>query len=506
MKKLVKIFLEVTLVMAMAFESGASETPLVVERATLFPRGGEVSLAIPPGPFDITLPGPFQVGTVRLEPAPGDPFPPQPQIQEEPLPGWIPPALRPLADRVEEMERHALAAEASRDALDKVVEKLDLFLPKGEGALEQIKSTEALRREYALRKGEADREAQKARDLYEAWKAELDHRLPQGGRVLRVRGTGPEAQGSRLVVWTDQMGWDHRYRLELDTATGRIVGSLRASVWNVSGVGWDAPVTLRTVRPSRTTEVPRVVPLVVSAAEKGRDHDDMVMAPMPYAMAEAPPPLAAPRGRGLRREESVRDTAFVVDRLEVSGDGTSRDLSLESFVLQSSVVLVAVPSRQAEAWVLAEVASVDRALLGGSYELVADGTPAGFATMTDRGMGQPLSLAFGSSPVVRSERLSRVGSEGTAWLKGDHRDEGYTIKVSSGLPDRRVIRVVDRIPVSAQEAVKVENLSIDPAPVKNEEGVLTWELPVDPGGSAVIAVSWRVTFPRDQELIFRDKR
>ncbi|HOU32901.1 MAG TPA: hypothetical protein PLY89_06060, partial [Synergistaceae bacterium] len=78
--------MEVTLSMAMAFESGASGTPLEVERVTLFPRGGEISLAIPPGPFDITLPGPFQVGTVRLNPAPGEPFPPQPQAREEPLP------------------------------------------------------------------------------------------------------------------------------------------------------------------------------------------------------------------------------------------------------------------------------------------------------------------------------------------------------------------------------------------------------------------------------------
>lgn len=508
MKKLVKIFLEVTLSMAMAFESGASGTPLEVERVTLFPRGGEISLAIPPGPFDITLPGPFQVGTVRLNPAPGEPFPPQPQAREEPLPGWIPPALRPLADRVDELRRRALEEEASRDALGKVMEKLDGFLPEGEGALGQIQATEALRREYALRKGEADRRAQEARDLYDAWEEELGRRLPPGDRGVVVRGAGGEGGGRHLVVRTDQMGWDHLYRLELDSATGRIVGSLRAMVWNLSGVDWDAPATLHTARPSGTAALPRVAPLVVSASEKrGGGGDDFVGPPALYAPEALPAPSSPQaRGRAPEREDSLRDTAFVVDRLEVPGDGTSRDLLLESFELQGEVVLVAVPSRREEAWILVEVASADRTFLGGACDLVVDGTSAGLSFMPDQGAGQPLSLVFGTAPAVKAERLSRVGSEGEAWLGGGHRDDGYRITVTNGLPDRRVVRVVDRIPTSAQEGVRVENVSISPAPVKNEEGVLTWEIPVDPGEKGTVVVSWRVTFPRDKELVFRDKR
>ena len=484
---------------------GAWGAPPVVDHMALFPQGAEVSFVVPPGPFDVTLPGPFAPDSVRLEPAPGERFPPQPEVTVEPLPRWIPPALRPLADRVEAMKRRALAAEASRDALGKILEKLDLFLPEGPGALEQIRSLEHLRREYALRKGESDGEADEARRLADAWEQELARRIPPGDVVLRIRGTVSGTNPRRLVVWTDQASWTYRYRLELDTATGRIEGSLRASVRNVSGVDWNGGATLHTTQPSHFTTLPRVVPLVASVREKGQE--DRIMFP-PNALAPPPAPRmeAAPRAGAPRRQESVRDVAFAVEQLAVSGDGTPRELPLETFTLQSTVALVAVPSHQAEAWILAEVASVDRAFLAGSCEMVADGAPSGSTAMPDRGAGQPLSLAFGSSPLVRAERFSKVGSEGTAWLGGGHREDGYTITVSNGLPTRRVVRVLDRIPVSAHDAVAVEDLHLDPAPVKNEEGILTWELPVEPGGRVTLSASWRMTFPGDQELTLQDKR
>ena len=57
---------------------GAWGAPPVVDHMALFPQGAEVSFVVPPGPFDVTLPGPFAPDSVRLEPAAGELFPPQP--------------------------------------------------------------------------------------------------------------------------------------------------------------------------------------------------------------------------------------------------------------------------------------------------------------------------------------------------------------------------------------------------------------------------------------------
>jgi hypothetical protein len=60
------------------------------------------------------------------------------------------------------------------------------------------------------------------------------------------------------------------------------------------------------------------------------------------------------------------------------------------------------------------------------------------------------------------------------------------------------------VPVPAQEKIRIEILTLDPKPSKQDDrGILTWDLKLAPGESRKLTVKYRLTYPADQQVIFR---
>jgi len=76
--------------------------------------------------------------------------------------------------------------------------------------------------------------------------------------------------------------------------------------------------------------------------------------------------------------------------------------------------------------------------------------------------------------------------------------------VSNGLAEAVTLKVKDRIPVPANESIKVQDVALSPEPAeRDEKGFLTWEVKLEKGQSRQISVKYTVTYPSDKELIFR---
>ncbi len=93
--------------------------------------------------------------------------------------------------------------------------------------------------------------------------------------------------------------------------------------------------------------------------------------------------------------------------------------------------------------------------------------------------------------------------EGTTWGWGKL-EKAFTFSVTNGTGTRTAVTVLDRIPVSAQEKIKVEVLAIDPKPARTDDkGILTWEMTLAPGETRKLTVNYRLTYPADRAIIFR---
>ena len=68
------------------------------------------------------------------------------------------------------------------------------------------------------------------------------------------------------------------------------------------------------------------------------------------------------------------------------------------------------------------------------------------------------------------------------------------------------VLVLDRVPVSGQQDIKVDATFKSPAPVKKDyndhRGTHLWELPVEPEQEKKVAFGYRITSPKDRPVVF----
>jgi len=129
--------------------------------------------------------------------------------------------------------------------------------------------------------------------------------------------------------------------------------------------------------------------------------------------------------------------------------------------------------------------------------------PSGKTFIETSGRGETLKLAFGKVPLVTAVIEEAVPLEGTTWGRGKL-EKAFTLSVTNGMGTPTNVRLLDRVPVSAQEKIRIEVLALDPRPSRQDDrGILTWDLKLAPGETRKLTVKYRLTYPADQRIIFR---
>jgi len=201
-------------------------------------------------------------------------------------------------------------------------------------------------------------------------------------------------------------------------------------------------------------------------------------------------------------EETPTDLSLKV-RGRTTGDGTPARIFVARFSLPAETNVVAIPALDREAWLTAEIKSLNRPLLSGGADLYLDGSPSGKAFIETSGRGEPLKLAFGKVPLVTAAIEESVPVEGTTWGRGKL-EKAFTLSVTNGMGTPTNVSLLDRVPVSAQEKIRIDVLVLDPKPSKQDDrGILTWDLKLAPGETRKLTVKYRLTYPADQRIIFR---
>ncbi len=479
-----------------AWTAPLSAQEAAVKTADVYPRGARVVLEAPARPETIfDLPMSFEEDSIRvlgqgarvLSVETG-------RIQRT---GWVPPALAELDARVRKARLEADRLESRAASLQQTAKHLQDPAPsswKPQDLLNFL-DTAAKRREQAEKEIRDNvRALEKAKAELSRLEKELSDKMPpESDSAVRVRVKTTGAGTLQLVLWTPHASWNTRYALDLAARTGKISFGQEALVQQKTGLDWDGQIILHTVQPRRTMTAPELPPLIADFRPTREMNDGILM------MKEASAPDKAP---AMVQEETLTDLALKT-RGRASGEGTPSRLSVGSFSLPSETGVVVIPALEREAWLTAEVKSLDRALLSGTAELSMDGSPSGRAFIGTMGRGESLKLAFGRVPLVTCSVEEAVPREGTTWGRG-RLEKAFTLSVTNGMGTPTAVKVLDRIPVSAQDKIKVEVTTLDPKPSKQDDrGILTWELKLAPGETKKLTVKYRLIYPADRAIIFR---
>ena len=358
---------------------------------------------------------------------------------------------------------------------------------------------------------------------------------------LRINAAADIAQEATLTVryQVPSASWQAFYDARLasgDKATApKLQIARRAAVTNTTGEDWeDIALSLSTTRPGRATAAPELnmlsvdfeqpVPVaspppapspVAGMAREATDRSVMPRAKL--AMPEAAKSADMKEEAATETKAETSATAFqsvfaIPGRSTVKAQSEVKRVLIEQLSVDPQLVVRTVPRLDTTAYLYARTLwPKDRApAMPGQVALFRDGVFVGNGRMAQLAPGEEAELGFGADDRIKVKRNvteDKKGETGT-FSTSKIEERNFTIEVKN-LHQRAVqVAVLDRVPVSMQKDITVDMTVKGPQPTKRDvqgrRGVSIWDMKLEPDEEKTVAFGYRVTYPPDKRVIFRE--
>ncbi|MBI4229981.1 MAG: mucoidy inhibitor MuiA family protein [Planctomycetes bacterium] len=358
-------------------------------------------------------------------------------------------------------------------------------------------------------------------------------RLEQKDVVLSLSVPRPGPVRLRLAYQVPGALWFPVYDIRSEGDGKNLEIAYHAVVQQATGEDWSGvALTLCAARPAVRTGLPGVAPWFVTVGDAGGGFPTSISslgqrqeeyAPWANLRAQSAMRLAQ-NGEAharllencfqiekfqavfsLRNGEGRRTSSasFPAARPEtVPGDGRARRVAVASLRLPMERRLSAIPSVAPDVYVAAAFRNgFAHPLLPGTATVFSGSDRVGTAEIGFTAPNEPIETFLGVDESVKVTReLDRQRSSETA-LSGRKRLEvAYTLVVENFGGAATTVAIREPTPVSQDERVRVRMARPSVPPSSEERGVLTWEIPVAPGGRSEITYGFTLEFPQEMSV------
>lgn len=361
----------------------------------------------------------------------------------------------------------------------------------------------------------ADKALDDLREALSAAREALAALVPEAEEraYLAVSVASDAATSGRLnVTYTiDRAGWTPVYDLRLDRASGDLTFERGAFIAQTTGENWeDVALTLSTARPSAQTVPSEVWPLPRRIEDPARVFSKAARVPMEDAeiggamLAAEPAPIVETASASF---DGLSVTYTYPQPVDVASDADRVRIALGKVATAVELTAQAAPLMDATAFLMADITNDTGELILPTREAMfyLDGRFIGKRPLDLIPAGGDEKLSFGPIEGIRLTRTVLDREEGDRGVikKSNEQTEAVRIEVENLTGDTWPLRVIDRVPYSEQEDLKI-TWQAEPAPAETDidgkRGVMAWTFDLAPGATKEIALSVRMTWPEDKVL------
>jgi uncharacterized protein (TIGR02231 family) len=368
---------------------------------------------------------------------------------------------------------------------------------------------------------------------------EADRQIADLTRKLSTLAPAPE-QRTEVKVFVNATGaldadliiryqvgtasWTPFYDARLATGTRdqapRLQLVRRASIQQRTGENWDdVQLSLSTARPSAGSAAPDLRPMTVDYAPdapqpraelqsgSGRGQvDHMLASPAPGNNREV-------RASADERQATIEAQPFqaiyaIAGRVAVPSTGEMKRVQIDDMALDPALTMRTVPKAEAKAYLYAKLTmAAGTPVLPGPVSLFRDSIFVGNGQLPLLAPGEEHELGFGVDDMIRVRHAIAEQTRGESGListsKTDLRNYRITVKNMHQRPIQ--LRVLDQIPVSQNEAIKIDLLGRTQPTRRNvddKRGVLAWDMTLAPDEEKVVEFGYRVSWPAAKQVIY----
>lgn len=434
----------------------------------------------------------------------------------------------------------SIAAKVSSDASDSLGTSLDPAKLEAQLTFIAKERDRLTARELELTKAKRDAEglvAMRQRELNAAGGA------PPSERFALVTIVVPrDAEVATNVTYlVANATWQPSYTIRGNPEAGALSLEFDANVRQATGEDWnDVALVLSTAQPTRAANPSAVSPSYIELYEPAPPEtlgfQAKAMYDMPAVGSAAPAPMemapsspggggeggaedrAARRYAGLAADASVGGTGPAVEYriprtfTAASNADVERRTRVANLDAKPTFTLVAQPLVEQDVYLRARFRNESAYIfLPGEARMYLGADSIGRANLSEVPVGGEVELWFGKEPRVTARREMTTKKEGESgvFAKSKGIDRSYRIVLENTLTRPVDVEVWDRVPVSRNEAAKVELKDVTPALATDEkytkdskpQGLLKWTLALPARTSDAdakpVTISWksRVSWP-----------
>lgn len=286
-------------------------------------------------------------------------------------------------------------------------------------------------------------------------------------------------------------GWEPEYRLQADSAEGRVKFTWEARVWQSSGHDWqDTRISLATLEPRVALDPP--------------DIPDWIVRPLPGAG------LPGPRDVRLSVMEAAADKAPVQERRgqffvwhlgeQDLAAGERPRIKIQEEAWPADFVRLLRPSRSDKAFLRAEleldeVQNIPR----GRAMFFHDQAMIGRRDFSFTGTKK--TLYFGEDPFVTAETTTKASASGTRGIIRERQTYRwhFLINVQNNHDHPAIIRLEEPRPVLGDDDMQA-SFDLTPEPEEKTESLFIWEMDLDRGEKRQVDLQMDIRAPGDMDV------
>ena len=312
-------------------------------------------------------------------------------------------------------------------------------------------------------------------------------------------------------------GWSPLYKVSVSSELDAIDITMFANIKQKSGEHWrSANLSVSNVIPLRGARLPTLSSWILDiprplARMKGRAAAVAKKAAPEVMMADESFEADKEGEPATFADADVRQFPLSFEYgLQQTVDIESRDketiLPLFTKTLKGEILHYIVPQKSLRTYLIARV-SADSELLPGPLNVYLGGRYVGKTHLVEKRAGDTFDLALGADRqvTVKREKINDKVKETTFFGKVEKdtvvRELSYKLTIENLKKTPVELQLMDSIPVSRTDRIKVNNLVFSPEPtVKNYNdriGVMLWKLDLAPSEHKEINIDFVVNYPKD---------
>ncbi len=203
------------------------------------------------------------------------------------------------------------------------------------------------------------------------------------------------------------------------------------------------------------------------------------------------------------KESGITSTRFKIKKkYTINSNADITVIVIDKFDMKADYQYYTAPELNENVFLTAKLGNWEQFnLLAGEANIYFEGSFAGKTNIDPLATTDSLTISLGVDPniVVKRELLDNFKSKS---FTGNNRiiNRGYKISIKNNKQNKIFITLEDRMPVSQNKEIKLDNINSSNAKYDTKTGIMTWKLDISSKQKVEKQFSYQVKYPKNKQI------